>query len=142
MYCGLCLRLLPHSCITPLYNFFCSDSRYLISADIIHTDLRIAHSIRFLYQHFLSEITEKSLNAFYCACSYAKIDYSRFMNTTVRITLKLIPDSLQTQPVFLCVDDTMVSKLELASLFFTLSLLVVQLNSASLHFAHSSRRIR
>ena len=64
------------------------------------------------------------------------------MNTTVRITLKLIPDSLQTQPVFLCVDDTMVSKLELASLFFTLSLLVVQLNSASLHFAHSNRRIR
>ena len=32
------------------------------------------------------------------------------MNTTVRITLKLIPDSLQTQPVFLCLDDTMVSK--------------------------------
>jgi len=30
--------------------------------------------------------------------------------TTVRIALKLIPDSLQTQPVFLCVDDTMVSK--------------------------------
>ena len=34
------------------------------------------------------------------------------MNTTVRITLKLIPDSLQTQPVFLCVDDTMVSKFD------------------------------
>ena len=33
-----------------------------------------------------------------------------FMNTTARIALKLIPDSLQTQPVFLCVDDTMVSK--------------------------------
>ena len=32
------------------------------------------------------------------------------MNTTARIALKLIPDSLQTQPVFLCVDDTMVSK--------------------------------
>ena len=32
------------------------------------------------------------------------------MNTTVRIVLKLIPDSLQTQPVFLCVDDTMISK--------------------------------
>ena len=59
---------------------------------------------------FLSEITEKSLNVFYYACSYAKVDYSRFMNTTVRIVLKLIPDSLQTQPVFLCVDDTMVSK--------------------------------
>ncbi|UYJ46393.1 MAG: hypothetical protein OGM16_16645 [Lachnospiraceae bacterium] len=32
------------------------------------------------------------------------------MNTTIRIALKLIPDSLQTQPVFLCVDDTIVSK--------------------------------
>lgn len=32
------------------------------------------------------------------------------MNITVRITLKLIADSLQTQPIFLCVDDTMVSK--------------------------------
>ena len=32
------------------------------------------------------------------------------MNITARIALKLIPDFLQTQPVFLCVDDTMVSK--------------------------------
>ena len=58
----------------------------------------------------LSGITKKSWNVFYYACSYAKVDYSRFMNTTARIALKLIPDSLQTQPVFLCVDDTMVSK--------------------------------
>ena len=47
---------------------------------------------------------------FYYACSYAKVDYSRFMNTTARIALKLIPDSLKTQPVFLCIDDTMVPK--------------------------------
>ena len=58
--------------------------------------LESAHSIRFLYEHFLFGITEKSLNVFYYACSYAKVDYSRFMNTTVRIALKLIPDSLQT----------------------------------------------
>ena len=62
--------------------------------------LESAHSIRFLYQHFLCGITEKSLNVFYYACSYAKVDYSRFMNTTVRIALKLITDSLQMQPVF------------------------------------------
>jgi len=72
--------------------------------------LESVHSIRFLYQHFLSGITEKSLNAFYYACSYAKVDYSRFMNTTARIALKLIPDSLKTQPVFLCIDDTMIPK--------------------------------
>ena len=32
------------------------------------------------------------------------------MNTTVRIASNLTPDSLQKQPIFLCVDDTMVSK--------------------------------
>ena len=85
-----------------------ADTLFLLILSIL--TLESAHSIRFLYQHFLSGITEKSLNVFYYACSYAKVDYSRFMNTTVRITLKLIPDSLQTQPVFLCVDDTMVSK--------------------------------
>ena len=72
--------------------------------------LESADSIRFLYQHFLSGITEKSLNAFYYACSYAKTDYSRFMNVTASMALKLIPDSLKTQPVFLCIDDTMISK--------------------------------
>lgn len=69
-----------------------------------------AHSIRFLYRHFLSGITEKSLNAFYYACSYAKVDYSRFINITACMALKLIPQSLRSQPVFLCLDDTMVAK--------------------------------
>ena len=72
--------------------------------------LESVHSIRFLYRHFLSAITGKSLNAFYFACTYAKADYSRFMNATARITLRLVPDSLKTQPVFLCIDDTMVPK--------------------------------
>jgi len=72
--------------------------------------LESADSIRFLYRHFLSGITEKSLNAFYYACSYAKVNYSRFMNVTVSMALKLIPVSLKPQPVFLCIDDTLVSK--------------------------------
>ena len=69
-----------------------------------------AGSIRSLYRHFLSGITKKSLNAFYYACSYAKADYSRFMNVTAAMALHLIPESLRSQPVFLCIDDTMVSK--------------------------------
>ena len=72
--------------------------------------LESAHSIRFLYQHFLAGITEKSLNTFYHACSYAKADYLRFMNVTSGIALHLIPDRLKSQPVFLCIDDTMISK--------------------------------
>ena len=72
--------------------------------------LESADSIRFLYRHFLSKLTDKSLNAFYYACSYAKVDYSRFMNATASMALKLIPKSLERQPVFLCIDDTIVPK--------------------------------
>uniref|UniRef100_UPI004055AE06 hypothetical protein n=1 Tax=Agathobacter sp. TaxID=2021311 RepID=UPI004055AE06 len=50
------------------------------------------------------------MNAFYYVCSYAKVDYSGFMNVTASMVLRLIPNSLLSQPVFLCVDDTMVAK--------------------------------
>ena len=46
--------------------------------------LESAHSIRFLYRHFLSGITTNPLNAFYYACSYAKVDCSGFMNVTAK----------------------------------------------------------
>ena len=44
------------------------------------------------------------------ACSYAKVDYSGFMNITASMALNLIPESLRSQPVFLCIDDTMAAK--------------------------------
>lgn len=69
-----------------------------------------ADSIRLLYRHFLSKVTEKSLNAFYYVCSYAKIDCSKFMNVTARLALQIILEHLCNEPVFLCVDDTMISK--------------------------------
>ena len=69
-----------------------------------------ADSIRSLFRHFLSGITMKSLNTFYYACSYAKINYAVFMNVTAGLALRLIPNSLESQPVFLCIDDTMVPK--------------------------------
>ena len=49
-------------------------------------------SIHMLYKHFLSKVTEKSLNAFYYACSYAKIDCSKFMNVTACLALQIIPE--------------------------------------------------
>lgn len=69
-----------------------------------------ADSIQLLYKHFLSKVTEKSLNAFYYACSYAKIDCSRFMNVTAHLALQIIPEHLRNEPVFLCIDDTMIVK--------------------------------
>ena len=72
--------------------------------------LESAGSVRSLYRHFLSKITEKSLNAFYYACSYAKADYSAFMNVTIRKAIRIIPDFIADHPVFLCIDDTIVPK--------------------------------
>ena len=69
-----------------------------------------ADSIRSLYRHFLAGITSKSLNPFYYACSYAKVDCPVFMNVTARLALGLVPAGLGSQPVFICIDDTMVSK--------------------------------
>ena len=85
-----------------------ADTLFLLVLSIL--TLESVHSIRFLYQHFLSGITTKSLNTFYHACSYAKVDYSHFMNITAKVALRMIPDSLATQPIFLCVDDTMIAK--------------------------------
>ena len=85
-----------------------ADTLFLLVLSIL--TLESVQSIRFLYQHFLSGITTKSLNTFYHACSYAKVDYSHFMNITAKVALRMIPDSLATQPIFLCVDDTMVAK--------------------------------
>lgn len=72
--------------------------------------LERADSIRFLYRHFLSRMSDKSLNAFYHLCSHAKIDYTAFMNVTASMALKMIPKDLVSQPVFLCIDDTIVPK--------------------------------
>ncbi len=84
------------------------ETLFLLALSILA--MESAASIRSLYRHFLSGITKKSLNAFYYACSYAKAGYSRFMNVTAGMALKLIPEKLSQQPVFLCIDDTMVSK--------------------------------
>ena len=53
-----------------------ADSLFLLIFSILA--LESAHSIRFLYHHFLSGITKKSLNVFYYACSYARIDSVRY----------------------------------------------------------------
>ncbi len=96
------------SCYFESYTAPTAETMFLFVLAILA--LESAKSIRFLYRHFLAGITVKSLNAFYYICSYTKIDHNRFMNITARAVLKLIPKTLETQPVFLCIDDTMVPK--------------------------------
>ena len=67
-------------------------------------------SIRWLYRHFLSQVSPKSLNCYYRACAVAKLDDHAFLTTTARLALDLIPDTLRNEPVFLSTDDTIVVK--------------------------------
>ncbi|KIR02532.1 hypothetical protein P261_01347 [Lachnospiraceae bacterium TWA4] len=91
------------SCTTPT-----AESLFLLVLSILA--LESAHSIRFLYEHFLSGITEKSLNAFYYICSYANIDYKCWMRVTVQKAVAARPTTLCQLPIYLCVDDTVVPK--------------------------------
>ncbi len=52
--------------------------------------LESADSIRFLYRHFLSKLTDKSLNAFYYACSYAIVAIS-YLNSQSSTFICLMP---------------------------------------------------
>ena len=82
-------------------NNFSPKSWKAVSVGTLNTGFGVGSFHTFFYRHFLSGITKKSLNAFYYACSYAKVDCSGFMNVTAKIALHLIPESLKSQPVFI-----------------------------------------
>ena len=81
-----------------------ADTLFLLILSIL--TLESAHSIRFLYQHFLSGITEKSLNVFYYACSYI-LSITVGANETSKFWLGMLND-LKNRGVkdvlFFCVD--------------------------------------
>ena len=58
----------------------------------------------------MTRLWSKSLNALYYACSNAKVDHTAFLPINVKLALNCIPEDLHTQPVFICIDDTMVEK--------------------------------
>ena len=91
------------SCTRPM-----AESLFLLVLAIIA--LESADSIRFLHRHFLRKVTEKSLNAFYYACSHSKADPAQFMPVLIAIAMLAVPKEARDFPVFLCVDDTMVEK--------------------------------
>lgn len=106
---GIIARL--HKYFEEYFNIYSTPTAitlFTLAISIIAIESTI--SIRTLYRHFLPKIIKKSLNAFYYVCSYAKIDCLKFMNITVRKTLSLISEEMRNEPIFLCVDDTMISK--------------------------------
>lgn len=67
-------------------------------------------SVRFAHNHVISRLADTSLNAFYYTLKTDHFDHTVWNDVTTSKALSLIPESLQSQPVFLSIDDTMVEK--------------------------------
>ncbi len=67
-------------------------------------------SVRFAHSHVLSKLAGTSLNAYYYTLRTDSCDHSRWSDTTVSKAVKVVPDFLETQLLFLSIDDTMVEK--------------------------------
>ena len=67
-------------------------------------------SVRFAHGHILSKLAKTSLNAYYYTLKTDTYNHSHWSDTTVSKAVRVIPDTLAKQPLFLSIDDTMVEK--------------------------------
>jgi len=81
---------------------------FLLVISILTLD--IFHSVRFAHSHVISKLSDTSLNAFYYTLKTNSYEHSVWNDITVLKAVRAIPDSLETQPIFLSIDDTMIEK--------------------------------
>ena len=67
-------------------------------------------SIRFAHSHVLSRLADTSLNAYYYTLRTSSFDHSSWSSVTASKAVSTVPESLEGQPLFLSIDDTMVEK--------------------------------
>ena len=81
---------------------------FLLVISILTLD--IFRSVRFSHSHVISRLSDTSLNAFYHTLKTDSYDHSAWNDVTVSKAVRAIPGSLEEQPLFLSIDDTMVEK--------------------------------
>ena len=81
---------------------------FLIVVSILALD--IFRSVRFAHRHVLSKLSDTSLNAYYYALKTDRLDHESWRDVTLSKALKVVPQQLAVQPLFLSIDDTMVEK--------------------------------
>ena len=67
-------------------------------------------SLRFAYRLLISKVTSTSLNAFYYTLKTDSVDHRMWNDVTTRKALSVIPEQLNSQPLFLSIDDTLIEK--------------------------------
>ena len=70
----------------------------------------IFRSVRFAHSHIISKLSDTSLNAFYYTLKIDAYDHSVWNDVTVSKAVRAVPGSLEEQPLFLSLDDTMIEK--------------------------------
>ncbi len=83
-------------------------NRFLLVISILTLD--IFRSVRFAHSHVISRRSGTSLNAFYYTLKTDAYDHSVWNDVTVSKAVRAVPGSLEEQPLFLSIDDTMVEK--------------------------------
>jgi hypothetical protein len=81
---------------------------FLLVISILTLD--IFRSVRFAHSHVISRLSDTSLNTFYHTLKTDAYDHSLWNDVTVSKAVRTIPASLEEQPLFLSIDDTMVEK--------------------------------
>jgi len=67
-------------------------------------------SVSFAHRHVISKISKTSLNAFYYTLQTDAFEHSAWNDVTTKKALSVVPEQLDSQPLFLSVDDTLVEK--------------------------------
>ena len=67
-------------------------------------------SLRFLHRNFLFSVTHRCLNNYYQALRNETVTSRSLRLQTAALAYSLIPAALQNEPIFLGIDDMMVSK--------------------------------
>lgn len=81
---------------------------FLLVISILTLD--IFRSVRFAHSHVITRFSDTSLNAFYYSLKTDSYEHSAWNDITVSKALRAVPGSLEDQPLFLSIDDTMVEK--------------------------------
>ena len=67
-------------------------------------------SVRFAHRHVISKITKTSLNAFYYTLQTDSFEHLVWNDVTTKKALSVVPEQLDSQPLFLSIDDTLIEK--------------------------------
>ena len=67
-------------------------------------------SVRFAHRHFISKLSNTSLNAFYYTLQTDTFEHLVWNDVTTKKALSVIPEQLDSQPLFLSIDDTLIEK--------------------------------